>query len=121
MDLTLLAAGSRQNFVAENAGGELSAERGWQQVTQLIATSSRSTAVQQGHDRGVRGDHERFDARQGRSTGIQVNAITKSGTNTPVRDRSPATSALTHSTPPISFQIDPATGKHKVLPYSDQH
>ena len=37
----------------------------------------------------------RFDATQGRSSGVQVNAITKSGTNTLRRARSAATSGTT--------------------------
>ena len=54
----------------------------------------------------------RFDARQGRSTGIQVNAITKSGTNTP------AGSFAGY------FRDDQFNAadfiQKKVLPYSDQ-
>ena len=41
----------------------------------------------------------RFDATQGRSSGVQVNAITKSGTNRYCRASSAATSATTSSTP----------------------
>src|SRR4029434_5351437 len=61
----------------------------------------------------------RFDATQGRSTGLQVNAITKSGSNV-------AGGSLSGYFRDDKFnaadfiQIDPKTGKHMVLPYSNQ-
>jgi len=54
-----------------------------QQVTQLIATSFGQPRFSKDTIAEFEVITNRFDARQGRSTGIQVNAITKSGTNTP--------------------------------------
>src|SRR6266850_91476 len=81
VDLTLLAAGSRQNAVNETP------------------VSSGGTTV-------------RFDASQGHSSGVQVNAITKSGTNTP------GGSFSGYFRSDKFNAADPVT--HTVLPYSDQ-
>ena len=83
MDLTLLAAGSRQNFVAETPASSFQLNVDGQQVTQLIATSFGQPRFSKDTIAEFEVITNRFDARQGRSTGIQVNAITKSGTNTP--------------------------------------
>jgi hypothetical protein len=82
MDLTLLAAGSRQNFVAETPAASFQLNVDGQQVTQLIATSFGQPRFSKDTIAEFEVITNRFDARQGRSTGIQVNAITKSGTNT---------------------------------------
>ena len=89
MDLTLLAPGSRANSVAETPIGSTSSNIPFQlnldgqQVTNQVALSFG----QPRYSRDAIGEFEfvsnRFDASQGRSSGIQVNAITKSGTNTP--------------------------------------
>jgi hypothetical protein len=118
MDLTLLAPGSRANSVAETPIGSTSSNITFQlnldgqQVTNQVALSFG----QPRYSRDAIGEFEfvsnRFDASQGRSSGIQVNAITKSGTNTPAgtfsgyfRDQ--------------KFNAkDPVTGT--VLPYQDQ-
>ena len=83
MDLTLLAAGSRQNFVAETPSASFQLNVDGQQVTQLIATSFGQPRFSKDTIAEFEVITNRFDARQGRSTGIQVNAVTKSGTNTP--------------------------------------
>ena len=119
MDLTLLAAGSRQNFIAETPASSFQLNVDGQQVTQLIATSFGQPRFSKDTIAEFEVITNRFDARQGRSTGIQVNAITKSGTNTSAGSfagyfRDDAFNA------PDFIQIDPATGKHRVLPYSDQ-
>jgi hypothetical protein len=89
MDLTLLAPGSRANSVAEtpiNSTGSnipFQLNLDGQQVTNQVALSFGQPRF----SRDAIGEFEfvsnRFDASQGRSSGIQVNAITKSGTNTP--------------------------------------
>jgi carboxypeptidase family protein len=112
MDLTLLAAGSRQNFVAETPAASFQLNVDGQQVTQLIATSFGQPRFSKDTIAEFEVITNRFDARQGRSTGIQVNAITKSGTNTPAGsfagyfrdDRFNAADFI----------------QKKVLPYSDQ-
>jgi hypothetical protein len=89
MDLTLLAPGSRANAVAETPISSTSSNIPFQlnldgqQVTNQVALSFGQPRF----SRDAIGEFEfisnRFDASQGRSSGIQVNAITKSGTNTP--------------------------------------
>src|ERR1044071_2335847 len=112
MDLTLLAAGSRQNFVAETPAASFQLNVDGQQVTQLIATSFGQPRFSKDTIAEFEVITNRFDARQGRSTGIQVNAITKSGTN------SPAGSFAGY------FRDDTFNAadfiQNKVLPYSDQ-
>ncbi len=112
MDLTLLAAGSRQNFIAETPAASFQLNVDGQQVTQLIATSFGQPRFSKDTIAEFEVITNRFDARQGRSTGIQVNAITKSGTN------SAAGSFAGY------FRDDRFNAKDfiqkKVLPYSDQ-
>src|SRR5258705_559273 len=89
LDLTLLAPGSRSNGVAETPNPSQGVNLNFQlnldgqQVTNLVAVDFG----QPRYSRDAIGEFEfvsnRFDASQGRSSGIQVNAITKSGTNTP--------------------------------------
>jgi hypothetical protein len=81
VDLTLLSAGSKQNFVAETPGSSFQLNVDGQQVTQLIATSFGQPRFSKDTIAEFEVITNRFDARQGRSTGMQVNAITKSGTN----------------------------------------
>ena len=81
VDLTLLSAGSKQNFVAETPGVSFQLNVDGQQVTQLIATSFGQPRFSRDTIAEFEVITNRFDARQGRSTGMQVNAITKSGTN----------------------------------------
>ena len=98
--LVMLAPGSRTNYVVDapvsgvNTGGTSygTQSRGdfqfnidGQQVTQTATYTS--TGGQPRFSRDSIAEFEfvssRFDATQGRSAGVQVNAITKSGTNTP--------------------------------------
>src|SRR5436190_15941621 len=125
MDLTLLAPGSRANAVAETPIGSTGSNITFQlnldgqQVTNQVALSFG----QPRYSRDAIGEFEfvsnRFDASQGRSSGIQVNAITKSGTNTPAGTFS---GYFRHNkfnaADPVA--TDPVTGKHVVLPYQDQ-
>ena len=112
MDLTLLAAGSRQNFVAETPAASFQLNVDGQQVTQLIATSFGQPRFSKDTIAEFEVITNRFDARQGRSTGIQVNAITKSGTNTP-------SGTFAGYFRDAKFNAADFIQK-KVLPYSDQ-
>ena len=87
MDLTLLAPGARRNEgggLVENRQGYASTKVDGQEVT--ITYHSAPDAEQPGFSRDAIAEFEvianRFDATQGRSAGMLVNAITKSGTNT---------------------------------------
>ncbi|PYR63652.1 MAG: hypothetical protein DMF88_24800, partial [Acidobacteria bacterium] len=112
MDLTLLAAGSRQNFVAETPASSFQLNVDGQQVTQLIATSFGQPRFSKDTIAEFEVITNRFDARQGRSTGIQVNAITKSGTNT-------AAGSFAGYFRDDKFNAADFIQK-KVLPYADQ-
>jgi hypothetical protein len=93
LDLVLLAPGARNNAVWEaphslggtSARGDFQINVDGQQVTSTI--SSFAPDGQPRFSRDAIAEFEfisnRFDASQSRSSGVQVNAITKSGTNTP--------------------------------------
>ena len=117
VDLTLLAPGSRQNAVSETpvAGQgttvqfQLNLDN--QQVTNLVAVGFG----QPRYSRDAIAEFVmtgRFDASQGHSSGVQVNAITKSGTNTPTG------TFATYFRNDKFNAADHVTGT--VLPYSDQ-
>ena len=112
VDLTLLSPGSKQNFVAETPGTSFQLNVDGQQVTQLIATSFGQPRFSRDTIAEFEVITNRFDARQGRSTGMQVNAITKSGTN------------ATAGTISSYFRDDNFNAadpiQHRVLPYSNQ-
>jgi hypothetical protein len=87
MDLTLLAPGNRQNAVTETPGPtgrdlQFQINIDGQQVTQMVATSFGQTRLSRDSIAEFEFVSNRFDASQGRSSGVQVNAISKSGTNT---------------------------------------
>jgi hypothetical protein len=84
MDLTLMASGSRANAAGASPGvtsGMYQINVDGQEVTQKMTAGFGQPL----YSRDAIGEFEirtnRFDAAQGRSTGIQINAITKSGTN----------------------------------------
>ena len=86
MDLTLLAPGARRNEavgLVENRQGYAETKVDGQDVT--INYHSSPDSEQTGFSRDAIGEFEiisnRFDASQGRSAGMLVNAVTKSGTN----------------------------------------
>ena len=86
MDLTLLAPGARRNEgggLVENRQGYAQTIVDGQQMT--INYHSATDSEQPGFNRDAIAEFEvianRFDATQGRSAGMIVNAITKSGTN----------------------------------------
>jgi len=88
MDLTMLAPGSRQNSVYEtpvdvsgsNVNFQINIDG--QQVTNAIALGFGQPRFSRDAIAEFEFISNRFDARQGRTSGVQVNAITKSGTNT---------------------------------------
>jgi hypothetical protein len=82
VDLTLLSPGSKQNFIAETPAISFQLNVDGQQVTQNIALTFGQPRFSKDTIAEFEVITNRFDARQGRSTGIQVNAITKSGANT---------------------------------------
>lgn len=99
VDLVMLAPGARVNHVTSDApsdagligpssarkGGDFELNVDGQQITVLITGTNQS--AQPRFSRDIIAEFEllssRFDATQGRSSGLQVNAVTKSGSNTP--------------------------------------
>jgi len=86
MDLTLLAPGARRNEavgLVQNRQGYAQTKVDGQDVT--VNYHSSPDSEQTGFSRDAIGEFEiisnRFDASQGRSAGMLVNAVTKSGTN----------------------------------------
>jgi hypothetical protein len=118
MNLTMLAPGSRVNAVREipitseasSVGVQMNLDG--QQVTNMVALGFG----QPRYSRDAIGEFEfvsnRFDASQGRSMGVQVNAVTKSGTN------QYAGSFSGYFRSDQFNAADPVT--EKVLPYSNQ-
>lgn len=86
LDLTMLAPGSRVNAVGEapigTHAGQFQLNLDGQQVSNMMACARWG---QPKFSRDAIGEFEfvssRFDATQGRSIGVQVNAVTKAGTN----------------------------------------
>jgi hypothetical protein len=131
MDLTLLSPGSRVNSVSgtaltgpsnnqiSSAGspfgntGAFQLNVDGQQVTnQLACTSWGQAKFSNDAIQEFEMVTSRFDAAQGRSTGVQVNAVTKAGTN-----RFSGTGAGYFRSDKFNA---PDFIAHKVLPYSDQ-
>jgi hypothetical protein len=84
MDLSLLAPGSRQNEASEvpqNRQGYFQVVVDGQQVTQMICCASQQPRFSKDAIAEFELVTNRFDATQGRSAGMIVNAVTKSGTN----------------------------------------
>jgi len=93
MDLTMLAPGSNANAVGESPivlanraeahAGDFQLNLDGQQVSNMMACARWG---QPKFSRDAIGEFEfvsgRFDATQGRSIGVQINAVTKAGTNT---------------------------------------
>jgi len=115
MDLALLAPGSKRNEggIPDNRQGYSQINVDGQAMTALFGSTGDD---QPKYSRDAIAEFElisnRFDATQGRSAGLQVNAITKSGTNTP--------SGLFSG----YFRDDGFNAadliEHRVLPYSNQ-
>jgi len=89
MDLTLLAVGARENGVTADAPGLNIGSGGFQinldgqQVTQVYSFANGQHRVSRDGIAEFEYVTGRFSATQGRSSGVVVNAITKSGTNIP--------------------------------------
>jgi hypothetical protein len=89
VDLSMLAPGSRSNHVTDAAtprtagGGEAQINVDGQQVTQMTAGQDSFGNPRYSKDSIAEFEviTNRFDASQGHSSGFQLNAITKSGTN----------------------------------------
>jgi hypothetical protein len=116
LGLTMMAPGSRVNAIVDTpvpGNGNFQINVDGQQVTQEIAGGGFGSP---GYSKEAIAEFEfvanRFDATQGRSAGVQVNAITKSGTNTPAGSFS---GFFRNS----RFNSADFVQK-KVLPYSDQ-
>jgi hypothetical protein len=116
LGLTMMAPGSRLNAITDTpavGNGNFQINVDGQQVTQEIAGGGFGSP---GYSKEAIAEFEfianRFDATQGRSAGVQVNAITKSGTNIP----SGSFSGFFRNS---KFNAADFVQK-KVLPYSDQ-
>jgi hypothetical protein len=123
MDLTMLAPGSNTNAVGESPvvlanrsephAGDFQLNLDGQQVSNMMACARWG---QPKFSRDAIGEFEfisgRFDATQGRSIGVQVNAVTKAGTN------------QNRGTLSGYFRDDSLNAKdhivNRVLPYEDQ-
>lgn len=134
MSLTVLAPGSRANDVGESptgiggttGGGSQRGDPGYYQLIldgqQVTNTMAQSTFGQPKFARDAIGEFQfmsaRFDATQGRSQGVLVNAVTKSGANTPFGSqygyfRDDKFNAA-------DFVAKDAAGNPLVLPYANQ-
>ncbi len=116
LDLAMMAPGNRANAITDApvaGNGNFQINVDGQQVTQGIVGQNFGSP---GYSKDAIAEFEyvanRFDATQGRSAGVQVNVITKSGTNTPSGSESGY------------FRSDRFNAKdfiqQRVLPYSDQ-
>jgi hypothetical protein len=85
LELTLLAPGSRSNSVSESVmardRGDSQINIDGQQITQNIQNGFGMPRFSKDAIAEFELVANRFDATQGRSSGVQVNAVTKSGTN----------------------------------------
>jgi hypothetical protein len=84
IDLTMLAAGARQNISSDapmGGAGNFQLNIDGQEVTNNMVQSFGQPKFSRDSIAEFEFVANRFDASQGRSMGVQVNAITKSGTN----------------------------------------
>ena len=118
IDLTMLAPGSRLNAVSEvpvsGTGNTVQFQLNLdgQSVTNNMATGFGQPRYSRDAIAEFEFISNRFDASQGRSSGVQVNAVTKSGTN------SPSGSFSGYFRSDRFNAADPVAGE--VIPYSDQ-
>jgi len=87
LDLTMLAPGSRANAVADTPGvafGQFQLNVDGQQITQNCCSGAGGQPkFSKDSIEEFQFISNRFDATQGRSAGVQVNVVSKSGTNNP--------------------------------------
>jgi hypothetical protein len=88
LDLTMLTPGARTNSVGEapvlgDGRGTYQLNVDGQQVTNYVQFNRANPRYSRDAIAEFEFVANRFDATQGRSMGVQINAITKSGTNTP--------------------------------------
>jgi len=90
LELMLMAPGARQNQVEQGTlpmiggGGTLQLNIDGLQVTNnIVPSGARNTSFGREAIAEFQLISNRFDATQGRSSGVQVNVVTRSGTNTP--------------------------------------
>ena len=86
IDLTMLAPGARQNVSSDapmGGAGNFQLNIDGQEVTNNMVQSFGQPKFSRDSIAEFEFVSNRFDASQGRSMGVQVNAITKSGTNSP--------------------------------------
>jgi len=115
MDLTLLAPGSRQNSsteIPQDRQGYFQINMDGQQVTFTVCCAQNQPRYSRDSIAEFELTTNRFDATKGRTAGMMVNAVTKSGTNTP------------SGTFSGFFRDDRFNAKdfiqNRVIPYSDQ-
>src|SRR5687768_3085238 len=115
MNLTMLAPGSRGNSASEipqDRQGYFQINVDVQQVTFMVCCAQNQPRYSRDSIAEFELTTNRFDATKGRTQGMMVNAITKSGTNTPSGTFSGA------------FRDDKWNAKdfiqNRVIPYSDQ-
>src|SRR6476659_9960139 len=87
LDLSMLAPGNRSNAVSDaptdtTTTGTFQLNVDGQQVTQTLRVGNGEPRFSRDAIAEFEFIANRFDATQGRSAGVQVNAVTKSGTNT---------------------------------------
>src|SRR5882762_1245195 len=117
LDLTMLTPGARTNSVGEapvlgDGRGTYQLNVDGQQVTNYVQFNRANPRYSRDAIAEFEFVANRFDATQGRSMGVQVNAITKSGTNTPG-------GTLSGYFRDDAFNA-PDFVAHKRLPYSNQ-
>ena len=126
MDLSMLAPGSRANSISESplerdnpGGGGAQLNVDGQQVTDLVSSTGFG---QPRYSKDAIAEFEfianRFDATQGHAASVQINAITKSGTNK--YQGSVSGYFRNDKFNAGDFIAKNTDGSRKVLPYSDQ-
>jgi len=118
MDLAIAAPGARANEASSdgptpgNSRRDFQVNLDGQQVTTNLTPGASQPRVSKDAVAEFQFLSSRFDATQGRSSGVQVNAVTRSGTNTPTGSLS---GYFRHDTFNAADFVE-----RRVLPYSNQ-